>query len=63
MEVYEVIAAACSETSAPNTYLMTVSSKLSNNSGKPSMDVAVSVLVKLVIDMYVLLSLHLELLQ
>ncbi|XP_070011915.1 uncharacterized protein [Nicotiana sylvestris] len=54
MEVYEVIAAACSETSAPNTYLMTVSSKLSNNSGKPSMDVAVSVLVKLVIDMYVL---------
>ncbi|CAN4101441.1 unnamed protein product [Withania somnifera] len=54
MEVYEVIAAACSETSAPNTYLMTVPSKLSNNSGKPSMDVAVSVLVKLVIDMYVL---------
>ncbi|XP_015079559.1 uncharacterized protein LOC107023390 [Solanum pennellii] len=54
MEVYEVIAAACSETSAPNTYLMTFSSKLSNNSGKPSMDVAVSVLVKLVIDMYVL---------
>ncbi|CAN4097716.1 unnamed protein product [Withania somnifera] len=53
MEVYEVIVAACSETSAPNTYLMTVSSKLSNNSGKPSMDVAVSVLVKLVIDMYV----------
>ncbi|KAK4367299.1 hypothetical protein RND71_015179 [Anisodus tanguticus] len=54
MEVYEVIAAACSETSAPNTYLMTVSSKLSNNSGKPSMDVAISVLVKLIIDMYVL---------
>ncbi|KAK6786334.1 hypothetical protein RDI58_014859 [Solanum bulbocastanum] len=54
MEVYEVIAAACSETSAPNTYPMTFSSKLSNNSGKPSMDVAVSVLVKLVIDMYVL---------
>ncbi|XP_052185086.1 uncharacterized protein LOC127796757 isoform X3 [Diospyros lotus] len=52
-EVYEVIAAVCSETPAPNANLMTVSSKLSN-SGKPSMDVAVSVLIKLVIDMYVL---------
>ncbi|KAF8365032.1 hypothetical protein HHK36_032965 [Tetracentron sinense] len=53
-EVHEVIAAVCSETSSPNTNLMTVSSRLSNNSGKPSMDVAVSVLIKLVIDMYVL---------
>ncbi|XP_010253242.1 PREDICTED: uncharacterized protein LOC104594586 isoform X2 [Nelumbo nucifera] len=53
-EVYEVIAAVCSETSSPNANLMTVSSNLSNNSGKPSMDVAVSVLIKLVIDMYVL---------
>ncbi|KAJ6892225.1 hypothetical protein NC651_025429 [Populus alba x Populus x berolinensis] len=33
---------------------LTISSRLSNNSGKPSMDVAVSVLIKLVIDMYVL---------
>ncbi|XP_059628165.1 uncharacterized protein LOC132270969 [Cornus florida] len=53
-EVREVIAAVCSETPPSNANLMTVSSKLSNNSGKPSMDVAVSVLIKLVIDMYVL---------
>ncbi|GFY83620.1 hypothetical protein Acr_03g0003940 [Actinidia rufa] len=53
-EVCEVIAVVCSETPSPNANLMTISSKLSNNSGKPSMDVAVSVLIKLVIDMYVL---------
>ncbi|RAL36992.1 hypothetical protein DM860_003914 [Cuscuta australis] len=52
-EVCEVIAAVCSETPAPNAYFMTLSSKM-NNSGKPSIDVAASVLVKLVIDMYVL---------
>lgn len=50
-EVCEVIAAVCSETPAPNALFMTASSKLSNNSGKPSIDVAASVLVKLVIDM------------
>ncbi|XVF83622.1 hypothetical protein PTKIN_Ptkin16aG0504400 [Pterospermum kingtungense] len=53
-EVHEVIAEVCSETSSTNANTMTVSSRLSNNSGKPSMDVAVSVLIKLVIDMYVL---------
>ncbi|KAL5716641.1 hypothetical protein ACHQM5_009777 [Ranunculus cassubicifolius] len=53
-EVQEVIAAVCSETSLPKSNLITVSSRLSNNSGKPSMDAAVSVLIKLVIDMYVL---------
>lgn len=53
-EVCEVIAAVCSETPTPNANLMSISSKLSNNSGKQSMDVAVSVLIKLVIDMYVL---------
>ncbi|XP_057511378.1 uncharacterized protein LOC130793593 isoform X2 [Actinidia eriantha] len=53
-EVCEVIAAVCSETPSSNANIMTISSKLSNNSGKPSMDVAVSVLIKLVIDMYVL---------
>ncbi|XP_022745377.1 uncharacterized protein LOC111295869 isoform X3 [Durio zibethinus] len=53
-EVCEVIAAVCSETSSTNANTMTVSSRLSNNSGKPSMDVAVSVLIKLLIDMYVL---------
>lgn len=52
VEVCEVIAAVCSETPSPNTNHMTISSKLSSNSGKPSADVAVSVLVKLVIDMY-----------
>ncbi|KAJ0046177.1 hypothetical protein Pint_06252 [Pistacia integerrima] len=44
----------CSETSSPNANSMTVSSRLSNNRGKPLIDVAVSVLIKLVIDMYVL---------
>ncbi|XP_068669008.1 uncharacterized protein [Aristolochia californica] len=53
-EVSEVIAAFCSEASSPNSNTMTVSSKISNYGGKPSLDVAVSVLVKLVIDMYVL---------
>ncbi|XP_037495666.1 uncharacterized protein LOC105647937 isoform X2 [Jatropha curcas] len=53
-EVCEVIAAVSSETYSPSANNFTVSSRLSNNSGKPSMDVAVSVLIKLVIDMYVL---------
>ncbi|XP_061362748.1 uncharacterized protein LOC133306443 [Gastrolobium bilobum] len=53
-EVCEVIAAVCSEISSPNTNVMTMSTRLRNNGGKPSMDVAVSVLIKLVIDMYVL---------
>ncbi|GKV28471.1 hypothetical protein SLEP1_g37526 [Rubroshorea leprosula] len=53
-EVCEVIAAVCSETSSPTANSMTFSSRLSNSMGKPSMDVAVSVLIKLVIDMYVL---------
>ncbi|KAF5183287.1 cAMP-specific 3',5'-cyclic phosphodiesterase, like, partial [Thalictrum thalictroides] len=53
-EVQEVIAAVCSETSLPKSHLITVSSRLNNSSGKPSMDAAVSVLIKLVIDMYVL---------
>ncbi|KAK6933209.1 hypothetical protein RJ641_036103 [Dillenia turbinata] len=53
-EVSEVMAAVCSETSPQDVNLMTFSSKLMRNSGKPSIDVAVSVLIKLVIDMYVL---------
>ncbi|KAF4363395.1 hypothetical protein F8388_016523 [Cannabis sativa] len=54
-EVSEVIAAVCSETSSSssNANVMTVSTRLNSHSGKPSMDVAVSVLVKLIIDMYV----------
>lgn len=55
-EVCEVIAAVCSDaSSSANSSIMTVSSKLSNN-GKPSMDAAVSVLIKLIIDMYALIS-------
>uniref|UniRef100_A0A7N0V565 Uncharacterized protein n=1 Tax=Kalanchoe fedtschenkoi TaxID=63787 RepID=A0A7N0V565_KALFE len=53
-EVCEVIAAVCSEASTQNSISMAVSSRLNSNDGKPSMDVAVSVLIKLVIDMYVM---------
>ncbi|KAH1156634.1 hypothetical protein GLYMA_18G288500v4 [Glycine max] len=53
-EVQDVIAAVCSEAYSPNTNATTASTRLSNNSGKPSTDVAVSVLIKLIIDMYVL---------
>ncbi|XP_061986271.1 uncharacterized protein LOC133705165 isoform X2 [Populus nigra] len=52
-EVCEVIAAVSSETYSASANHLTVS-RLNNNSGKPSMDVAVSVLIKLVIDMYVM---------
>lgn len=55
VEVCEVIAAVCSEAPSPAANLMTMSSKLSDRNGKPSMDVATSILIKLVIDMYVLL--------
>ncbi|KAK6122106.1 hypothetical protein DH2020_044151 [Rehmannia glutinosa] len=47
VEVCEVIAAVCSGTYSANSNHLTVSSKL-RHSGRPSMDVAVSVLVKLV---------------
>ncbi|XP_027349786.1 uncharacterized protein LOC113861275 isoform X2 [Abrus precatorius] len=53
-EVQDVIAAVCTEASSPNTNVRIAPTRLSNNSGKPSTDVAVSVLIKLVIDMYVL---------
>ncbi|XP_027365777.1 uncharacterized protein LOC113872432 isoform X1 [Abrus precatorius] len=52
-EVCEVIAAVCSE-SSPNINVMMRSNRLCSNSGKPSMDVAMSVLIKLVIDTYIL---------
>ncbi|KAL8166811.1 hypothetical protein V2J09_008310 [Rumex salicifolius] len=52
-EVGEVIEAVCSEISPSNAGPMTVSA-VNSNRGKPSVDVAVSVLVKLVIDMYVM---------
>lgn len=50
-EVGEVIAAVCSEASSTPSNQMTVSPQLTSKTGKPSMDVAVSVLIKLVIDM------------
>ncbi|KAL2897033.1 Vacuolar protein sorting-associated protein 13b, partial [Bienertia sinuspersici] len=53
-EVGEVISAVCSETSMPNANLMTITTGLSSHRTKPSIDVAVSVLIKLVIDMYLL---------
>ncbi|GAB2276641.1 hypothetical protein Dimus_011359, partial [Dionaea muscipula] len=53
MEVGEVITAVCSESYMPNSSPMIMSS-LNSNGGKPIIDVAVSVLVKLIIDMYVL---------
>lgn len=52
-EVHDVIAAVCAEVSVPNANVVRASTTLNNNSGKPSTDVAVSVLIKLVIDMYV----------
>ncbi|TKY50662.1 hypothetical protein E2542_SST22166 [Spatholobus suberectus] len=51
-EVCEVIATVCSEPS-PHTNVMMMSTRQTNNSGKPSIDVAVSVLIKLVIDTYI----------
>ncbi|XP_017247716.1 uncharacterized protein LOC108219002 isoform X2 [Daucus carota subsp. sativus] len=54
VEVCEVIAAVCSEAPSPAANLMTMSSKLSDRNGKPSMDVATSILIKLVIDMYIM---------
>ncbi|CAJ1840641.1 unnamed protein product [Sphenostylis stenocarpa] len=55
-EVHDVIAAVCAEVSIPNANAVRASTRLNNNSGRPSTDVAVSVLIKLVIDMYVLNS-------
>ncbi|KAL0676078.1 hypothetical protein Bca4012_004059 [Brassica carinata] len=53
-EVGEVIAAVWSEASSTPSNPMTVSPQLNSRTGKTSMDVAMSVLIKLVIDMYVL---------
>ncbi|CAA6654937.1 unnamed protein product [Spirodela intermedia] len=55
-EISDVIAAVCSESSSPTANLMTPtpSSRLNNHSGRPYTDVAVNVLIKLVMDMYVM---------
>ncbi|KAM0948257.1 hypothetical protein DsansV1_C07g0076381 [Dioscorea sansibarensis] len=53
-EISEVIAEVCAATSSTNVNLTTVRSQLTDRSGQPSTDVAVSVLIKLVIDMYMM---------
>lgn len=53
-EISEVIAEVCSESCSSNGNLPSASSSLTNFSRRPPTDVAVSVLVKLVIDMYMM---------
>ncbi|KAJ8747370.1 hypothetical protein K2173_012829 [Erythroxylum novogranatense] len=53
-EISEVITAVSSETYSTTPNYLTMSSRLSNSSRKQPIDVAVSVLIKLIIDMYVL---------
>ncbi|KAJ0962347.1 hypothetical protein J5N97_030175 [Dioscorea zingiberensis] len=53
-EISEVIAEVCSGSSSANFNPATVRSHLTSRSGQPSTDVAVSVLIKLVIDMYMM---------
>ncbi|KAI0531463.1 hypothetical protein KFK09_001018 [Dendrobium nobile] len=52
-EISEVIAEACSETSLTAVNL-TISSPLAKHNARPVAEVAISVLIKLVIDMYVM---------
>ncbi|KAL0929165.1 hypothetical protein M5K25_001109 [Dendrobium thyrsiflorum] len=52
-EISEVIAEACSETSLTSVNL-TISSPLAKHNARPVAEVAISVLIKLVIDMYVM---------
>lgn len=52
-EISEVIADVCSESSSPNVTQLNTPSRLNNHARQPSQDVAFSVLIKLVIDMYV----------
>lgn len=47
------MAAVCSDETLPSPNVMLTSSRLTSHMGKLSIDIAVSVLVKLVIDMYV----------
>nr|XP_029120236.1 uncharacterized protein LOC105044449 isoform X2 [Elaeis guineensis] len=53
-EICEVIAEVCSESSSPYANQLNASPQLTKQSGQPATDVAVSVLIKLVIDMYVM---------
>ncbi|PKA52462.1 hypothetical protein AXF42_Ash019088 [Apostasia shenzhenica] len=53
IEISEVIAEACSESSATNVNF-TMSSPLTNHNARPVAEVAVSVLIKLIIDMFLM---------
>ncbi|OAY72185.1 hypothetical protein ACMD2_02291 [Ananas comosus] len=53
-EISEVIAEVCSESSSPNVTQLSTPSRLNNHARQPSQDVAFSVLIKLVIDMYMM---------
>ncbi|XP_074564461.1 LOW QUALITY PROTEIN: uncharacterized protein LOC141820987 [Curcuma longa] len=52
-EIHEVIAEVCRESSAPNPNTNNATSR-SNHAGQPATDVAISVLIKLVIDMFMM---------
>ncbi|KAG6475903.1 hypothetical protein ZIOFF_065133 [Zingiber officinale] len=52
-EIHEVIAEVCRESSAPNPNTNNATSQ-SNHAGQPATDVAISVLIKLVIDMFMM---------
>ncbi|KAJ6820092.1 uncharacterized protein M6B38_399295 [Iris pallida] len=53
-EISEVIAEVCLESSSPNMNFLSTMSPLTKNNRRPSTDVAASVLIKLVIDMYMM---------
>ncbi|XP_078429132.1 uncharacterized protein LOC144701249 [Wolffia australiana] len=53
-EISDVMAAVCLDTSSPSTNLMTTTPRLNTHCERPYTDVAVSVLVKLVMDMYLM---------
>lgn len=55
-EIHEVIAEVCSESTSMNTNSASATTR-SSHIGQPATDVAISVLIKLVIDMYTLTSL------
>lgn len=55
-EIHEVIAEVCSESTTSNANTLIATSQ-SNHISQPATDVAISVLIKLVIDMYAFTSL------
>nr|XP_010937670.1 uncharacterized protein LOC105056966 [Elaeis guineensis]XP_019710453.1 uncharacterized protein LOC105056966 [Elaeis guineensis]XP_019710454.1 uncharacterized protein LOC105056966 [Elaeis guineensis]XP_019710456.1 uncharacterized protein LOC105056966 [Elaeis guineensis]XP_019710457.1 uncharacterized protein LOC105056966 [Elaeis guineensis] len=53
-EICEVIAEVCSESSSPQVTQLNASLQLTKHGGQPGKDVAINVLIKLVVDMYVM---------